>query len=221
MPGIEQARSWYPAADPVHGFDHVLRVYRLAETIAAAEGADLKIVCAAALLHDASGSAGQEDAGENANRFAHQQHSAAFAGQVLRVEGWDGARIAAVQHCILAHRFRDNTQPETVEAQVLFDADKLDAIGAVGVARAVAYAAQAGMPAYWPVSEQFLQTGQTIPGELHSAYHEFLFKLRKIEARLYTHSGRALAQARHRFMTDFFARLADEMGEAPPQLPGE
>jgi uncharacterized protein len=137
----------------------------------AVEGADVQIVRAAALLHDASGSAGQEDAGENANRFAHQQHSAAFAGQVLRVEGWDGARIAAVQHCILAHRFRDNTQPETVEAQVLFDADKLDAIGAVGVARCGLCCT--GGRRLVACIRQFLQTGQTIPGELRSAYHEF------------------------------------------------
>lgn len=221
MPDIEQAQSWYPAADPVHGFDHVLRVYRLAEAIAAAEGADLQIVRAAALLHDASGSASQEDSGENPNRAAHQQHSAAFAAQVLQAEGWPDMSIAAVQHCILAHRFRDNTQPETLEARVLFDADKLDAIGAVGVARAVAYAARAGIPAYWPASAQFMQTGQKIPGELHSAYHEYLFKLRKIEERLYTPSGRAMARERHRFMADFFTRLAVEMGELAFHLSGE
>ena len=55
MPTIEQARAWYTDSDPVHDFDHVLRVYRLAERLAEAEGADLTIVRAAALLHDAEG----------------------------------------------------------------------------------------------------------------------------------------------------------------------
>ena len=57
MPTIDQARHWYPDLDPVHGFDHVLRVYRMAERLALAEGADIEIVHAAALLHDAEGSA--------------------------------------------------------------------------------------------------------------------------------------------------------------------
>ena len=56
MIDIETARSWYPANDPVHGFDHILRVYRMAERLAIEEGADLDIVHAAALLHDAQGS---------------------------------------------------------------------------------------------------------------------------------------------------------------------
>ena len=56
MPTLEQARSWYPASDPVHGFDHIQRVYRMAERLAVEEGADLEIVQAAALLHDAEGS---------------------------------------------------------------------------------------------------------------------------------------------------------------------
>ncbi len=132
MPTLEQARYWYTADDPVHGFDHILRVYRLAERLAGLEGADLEIVKAAVLLHDASL--------ETHVRGEHQVAGAEFARRVLEDEGWGEPRIQAVQHCIRAHRFRDDSeQPETIEAQVLFDADKLDAIGAIGVARAVAY----------------------------------------------------------------------------------
>ena len=80
-----------------------------------------------------------------------------------------------------------------------------------GVARAVAYAAQAGLPAYWPASEQFLQTGQKIPGELHSAYHEYLFKLSKLKDRLWTPAARRIAEGRHQAMAQFFTELAEEL----------
>jgi uncharacterized protein len=208
MPTIEEARHWYPDVDPVHGFDHVLRVYRLAERLARFEGADAQIVLAAVLLHDAQGSS----AGQAAARLDHQHASAEFAGQVLQAEGWPAERIAAVQHCIRAHRFRDeHEQPATLEAQVLFDADKLDAIGAIGVARAVAYAALAGQLAYADPSPRFLESGQLAPGEPHSAYHEYLFKLRKLKERLYTPAAREIADQRHAFMMEYFDRLGKEI----------
>jgi uncharacterized protein len=117
-----------------------------------------------------------------------------------------------VEHCIRAHRFRDRREPpQTIEAQVLFDADKLDAIGAVGVARAIGFAVQAGQPAYATPSAQFLATGEMAPGEPHSAYHEYLFKLRHIKERMFTGTGRKLAEERHRFMAAFFESLAEEM----------
>ncbi|MBN1149351.1 MAG: HD domain-containing protein [Anaerolineales bacterium] len=212
---IAAARSWYPQADPVHGFDHVLRVYRLAERLALAEGADLEIVRAAALLHDVQVSAAPAAGGQaGAGRPGHQHGAAQFARRVLQAEGWTEERISAVEHCIQAHRFRDASQPpQTLEAQVLFDADKLDAIGATGAARAIAYAAHAGQPFYSPPSTRFLESGQEEDGEPHSAYHEYLFKLRKLKERLHTETARALAQERHRRMTDFFEQLALEAGE--------
>jgi len=208
MPNIEQARSWYPNDNPVHGFDHIIRVYRLAEKIALAEGADLEIVRAAALLHDV----GSDQGPNNDARGNHQLHSADFAAQILSEEGWSPERIEAVQHCIRAHRFRDNQeQPQTVEAKILFDADKLDAIGAIGVARAVAYAAMAGQPIYAPPSELFLQKGITENGEPHSAYHEYLFKLHNIKERLYTPTAQRMAVERDKFMTIFFEHLIAEI----------
>lgn len=210
MPTIEQARDWYPADDPVHGFEHVLRVYAMAERLAQAEGADLEIVRAAALLHDAgNGLAVQAD--DLALRQSHQHASAEFAARVLRLEGWPEARVSAVQHCIRAHRFRDDSEPPvTLEAKVLFDADKLDAIGAIGAVRALAFAMRAGQPAYAPPSEQFLRSGQTEAHEPHSAYHEYRFKLVKLKERLFTSSAREIAEERHQTMVDFFERLAEE-----------
>ena len=217
MLSIETARGWYPASDPVHGFDHVLRVYSMVEQLSKVEGADIEILRAAALLHDADGS---QQPNKNANlveskeqqRAEHHTAAAEFARQVLEVEGWPAERIDAVQHCIRAHRFRDDREkPQTLEARILFDADKLDAIGAIGVARAIAYSVQSGSPIYNQPSEQFMQTGQKEPDEAHSAYHEYLYKLRALKERLFTPSARLIAEERHRFMSQFFERLSAEL----------
>jgi uncharacterized protein len=205
MPTIEQACTWYTDSDPVHDFDHVLRVYRMAERLAGSEGADLTIVRAAALLHDAEGAT---PGGES--RADHHHASAEFAAQVLAAEGWDAERIAAVQHCIRAHRYRSTEAPQTIEAKVLFDADKLDVLGAIGVARVIGYATLAGTPWYEVPSQQFIDTGREVPGENHSAYHEHLFKLRKVPDRLFTVTARAIAEERLQYLEEFFERLIDE-----------
>lgn len=210
MPEIDAARLWYPVDDPVHGFDHVLRVLHMAERLARQEGADVELVCAAVLLHDAVDPTAAAQPHAEA-RLDHHQASARFARQVLQSEGWSDERIAAVEHCIRAHRFRDDReQPQTLEAQVLFDADKLDAIGAIGVARAVAYAAAHNQPAYAEPSEQFRQTGSLQPGEPHSAYHELVFKLANLKDRMFTASARQVAEERHQYMLAFFERLREE-----------
>jgi uncharacterized protein len=206
MPTLEQARAWYAGADPVHDYDHILRVYRMAERLARAEGADLEIVRAAAILHDAEGTTPG-----GAERANHHHSSAEFAAEILGAEGWPAERIAAVQHCIRAHRYRDNREPPaTVEARVLFDADKLDVLGAIGACRTAAYAALDGQPFFAVPSPRFIASGEKEPGEPHSAYHEFLFKLRKIKDRLFTSTARALAEQRHAYLQEFFDRLQAE-----------
>jgi len=208
MPTIEQARTWYQEADPVHDFDHVLRVYRIAERLATAEGADLEIVHAAALLHDSRGSA---PGGSGTERLEHHLTSAVFAREVLLIEGWPEERIQAVQHCIRAHRFRHNGEkPQTLEARVLFDADKLDVLGAIGAARTIAYGALDGNPPYTEPSEQFIQTGKAEPGEVYSSYHEYLFKLSKVKDLIFTESGKKLAESRHAFLVQFYEELQAE-----------
>ena len=208
---LERARSWYPASDPVHGFDHIERVYFMAQRLAAEEGCDVEIVSAAALLHDAEGSQPTDDTA----RLSHQHTSADFARQILLAEGWQEQRIEAVLHCIRAHRFRDECeQPQTPEAQILFDADKLDAIGAIGVARAIAFSMQAGQPVYSQPSARFLQSGRLEPGEAHTAYHEYLFKLSKLKERLYTPAAMRIAEGRHQAMAQFFEELTAEMNGA-------
>lgn len=227
MPTIEQARDWYTSSDSVHDFEHVMRVYHLAERICQAEGADLEIVRAAVLLHDIhvptrkEEGSGQPEKGTHLNeassrqRTRHHFQAALFARQVLAEEGWSEERISAVEHTIRAHRFRDDSeQPETLEAKILFDADKLDAIGAIGAARAIAYAVQASQPIYTQPSDQFIKYGKPLAGESHSAYHEYIFKLSKLKERLFTPTAKSIARERHDFMAKYFQRLRDEISGA-------
>jgi len=207
MPTLDQARQYYLHADPVHDFAHILRVLALAERIGQAEGADLEILRAAVLLHDAAGA--EPDAqGERPN---HQHAAADFARTVLTTEGWSPDRTEAVLHCIRAHRFRGAERPHSLEAKILFDCDKLDVLGAIGVARTVAYAALAGQPLLQLPSEKFKQTGEKEPGEPHTPHHEFLFKLRHVKDRLFTPTAQALAEARHRYLVAYFDQLTLEL----------
>ncbi len=209
MPTVEAARAWYEEDDPVHGFDHVLRVLEMAERIGREMGADLEILSAAALLHDAAGAA-PSATGEGGSRQTHEAASAEFAGLVLQEEGWSEDRIEAVTHCIRAHRYRGREAPSTLEAQILFDADKLDVLGAFGIARTLGFAMQAGQPVYARPSRRFLERGDREPGEPHSAYHEYLFKLRNVPGRLFTVQARRVAEERMQLLDAFFAQLASE-----------
>lgn len=204
---LQSVHSLYPFADPVHGFDHIERVYRLCKVIGSEEGADMEILLTAALLHDCDGS----DPASQKNRAEHHLLSAERAGGILRAMDWKEGDIQKVQHCIRAHRFRKSEEPHTIEAKALFDADKLDVIGAIGIARTIGYAVQAGEPIYCKPSEQFLTTGKLSEGEHHSVYHEYLFKLRNVHHTLYTETGRKLALGRHAFLDVFFKQLEDEV----------
>ena len=203
---LNDARQWYSADDEVHGFGHIERVYRLCEQIGSAEEADMEILLTAALLHDAQGS----HPGEGA-RNDHHIRSAEFAGKLLAEMGWAESRIQAVQACIIAHRYRKEDVPQSLEAKVLFDADKLDVLGAIGVVRALAYAFQVNVPAFSEPSPSFLNSWEKQPGEPHSAYHEYLFKLKKISSILLTPAARIIAESRQKFLNDFFEELAAEL----------
>lgn len=194
---IEQARRQYQEADAIHDFDHVLRVLALAERLAQAEGADWEIVRAATLLHDAA-RGGTAD---------HAQAGAELARQLLA--GHPPEKVEAVAHAIAAHRFRSGPAPQTPEAKVLHDADKLDAIGAIGVARAFACGGHEGRRLWAQVPPGYQETEAT-PHE-HTPVHEYRIKLSKIQERLLTDSARRLAEERHAFMVAFFERLEREI----------
>jgi len=206
---IEEAKAYYLPADSAHAFDHVLRVLALAERLARAEGADAEIVRAAALLHDLTRA--EEDAGRDAD---HAISSAARAREILHARGVAPARIEAVAHAIAAHRFRGTLTPQTLEAQILFDADKLDSIGAIGVARAYAVAGALNQRLWSEVAPDASATRAQHNAQ-HTPVAEFVVKLSKVRERLFTATARQIAEERHAFMVEFFARLEREVrGEA-------
>ena len=198
MISIEIARSLYDGADAAHAFDHVLRVLALAERIARAEGADEEIVRTASLLHDIA-----------RNEPDHHVRGAQRARELL--EGHAPDRVHAVCHAIEAHRFRQGPEPATLEACCLFDADKLDAIGAIGVARAIAYGSTHGSR-LWSQPLSQIELHRPAPtGMDYTPSHEFVYKLARLQGLLTTRSARQIAAQRHEVMKAFFQRLDAEV----------
>ena len=204
MISADEARRFYPASgDPAHDFDHVLRVASLAERIARAEGADVEIVRAAALLHDVA-------RGDRSDRD-HAEAAADRARDILKAH--PSERVEAVAQAILQHRFRSGPPPRSLEARCLFDADKLDSIGAIGVARAFAYSGVIGQRLWDEIEPDYADRfarGEARPGE-HTSHHEFVVKLSRLRDRMTTPTGRAIADERHAVMVSFYDRLAREI----------
>lgn len=202
---IDQARQYYHEAESAHDFDHVLRVYTLAERIAQAEGANLDIVRAAALLHDISRA--DED---NHGAGDHALLAAERAKKILMERGISENNADAVAHAIASHRFRTATPPQTLEAKVLFDADKLDSIGAIGIARAYAISGALNQKLWSEVSSDAMATRDQHNSD-HSAYAEFVVKLSRVRERIHTSTAKQIAEERHAYMSDFFERLGKEI----------
>jgi uncharacterized protein len=204
-----EARALYSAGDAAHDFDHVLRVTRLAGRIAGAEGADVTVVRLAALLHDVPV---QTDAAGNPVRRAHQLAAAAFARELLAQRGLAATQVANVVHCIEAHRFRDRAvTPQTLEARCLYDADKLDSIGAIGVGRAFAFAGAHDARLWTEPWRQAPPDDAKPEGAEYTPVHEFVYKLQRLLATLHTDTARAIGAERHQFMMSFYDRLDAEM----------
>jgi uncharacterized protein len=202
---ILQARvkDLFEAARGSHAWDHTLRVFRLCEKIGRAEKADMDVVRVAALLHDI-GRSRQDD---SSGRVCHARKGAEMAVEMIRDLPLTDARKQNILHCIRSHRFRGDHPPETKEAAVLFDADKIDAIGAVGVARAFLFAGEVGARLHNPDIRP--QDGRPYSAD-DTGYREYRLKLCKIKGCMRTDTGRVLAGERHRFMEEFFTRFLNE-----------
>jgi uncharacterized protein len=199
----EEALTFFRSARGSHDWDHTERVYRLSQRIGRKEGADLGVLALAALLHDI----GREEEDRTRGRVCHARGGALKARAILKRLGGDRATIAAVDHCIATHRFRRGGAPRSLEARVLFDADKLDSIGAVGVGRAFLFAGEVGARLHDPL----IDVRKTRPYTRDdTAYREYLVKLSRVRDRMTTREGRRLAAGRHRYMAGFFARLDKE-----------
>lgn len=198
----EKAEGFFGDVNPAHDWLHVQRVHELALKISESEEADTEIVEAAVFLHDIGREL--EDDGEIEN---HAKWGAEKAGEILKDEGYGEEFIQEVQHCIRSHRYSKDPEPATLEAKVLSDADNLDALGATGIARTFTYGGEHGSVIAdpdLPASEDEREEGITSVNHLEK-------KILNLKNRMYTDTGRRIAEDRHEYVEDFLQRFRQEM----------
>ncbi|OAQ53224.1 hypothetical protein HTG_07035 [Natrinema mahii] len=200
----DRARTYFEDAPPAHDWHHVQRVDRLAETLCERhpEPADERVVRLAVYCHDVGRT--KEDRGEIDD---HATWGAREAERILDDCGADAATIERVQHCIRAHRYSNDVDPETLEAKLVSDADNLDALGAVGVARTFAHGGAIGEPIHDPATPPAADgtdAGLTQYNHVHK-------KLLELPDRMYTDAGRDLAADRVGFVREYLGRFDDEV----------
>ncbi|WP_254521927.1 HD domain-containing protein [Natrinema caseinilyticum] len=206
----DRARTYFEDASPAHDWHHVRRVEALAETLVDRHGrpVDERVVRLAVVLHDIGRA--HEDRGEIDD---HATWGAREAGRVLRNLDGDRNTIERVQHCVRAHRYSNEVEPETLEAKVVCDADNLDALGAVGIARVFAHGAEIGNPihdAARATAERDAGTGDGVTQRDH-----FYEKILDLPERMYTDPGRDLAADRAAFVRRYLERFdAEVAGDA-------
>ena len=196
--------------DSAHDAEHVRRVLFLALEIAEAEpAADRDVLIAACLLHDI----GREEQFRDPS-LCHARVGAEKAYRFLAGQGFPEPFAAHVRDCVRTHRFRSGDPPATIEARILFDADKLDVTGAIGMARTFFYAARAGQPLYTLLPDGTVSDGTAEePKGCHSVLREYKFKLEKIYDRFLTPRGAEMARRRQAAMVSIYESVLAEARE--------
>ena len=190
--------------DGSHDRSHLLRVWQNATAIAVREPrCDQAVLTAAVILHDCVAVEKDSPLRSKASRLA-----ASRARTILAEQGWAAPPIDATAHAIEAHSFSAGIAPETVEARILQDADRLDAIGAIGIARCFYVAGRMGSGLYDP-ADPSAATRQL--DDQSFALDHFGAKLFKVAGNFKTEAGQAMAEARTRTMRDFVRALLDEL----------
>ncbi|QQC67351.1 HD domain-containing protein [Paraburkholderia ginsengisoli] len=207
-PFQDLARTLQPHAfddngDGSHDTSHLQRVWKNAATIHAEEGGDAQVLFAATLLHDCVAVEKNSPLRAQASRL-----SADKAAGVLRSLGWPEAQVEAVAHAIAAHSFSAGIAPATLEAQSLQDADRLDAIGMLGVARCFYVAGRLGRALYDPADPHATQ--RPLDDTRYTLDH-FQTKLLKLASGFQTATGARLAAIRHARLQRFVDEFADEI----------
>ena len=162
------------------------------------------VLSVAALLHDV----GRCHQDTSRGAVCHAQQGAQMAAEMVADLPLTEAQRGNVVHCVRAHRFRKEPHPETIEARVLFDADKLDAIGAVGIARTYQFAGEVGARLHNPNHDV---SNTRAYSRDDTGFREYQVKLRHIKDRMLTNAGRRVAAERHHFMVRFFERFLEEI----------
>lgn len=187
--------------DSAHDPEHIYRVLYSALQIAKTEeNVDYDVLITACLLHDIGRKEQFED-----SALCHAEVGAKKAYQYLLNNGFSDDFAQKVKRCIITHRFRKSRQPETLEAKILFDADKLDVTGAMGIARTLMYKADMQEPIYRLLPDGTVSDGtdDTEP----SFFREYKVKLEKLYDRFYTEAGAQMAQQHQAVAAAFYEEL--------------
>jgi uncharacterized protein len=188
---------------PAHDFIHVARVAETARRIGLAEGADLDIVVPAALLHELFNYPKSHPESHRSGEVCAEQ-----AVDVLHQNDCPPRLIDPIRECVRIHAFSRGLVPETIEGKVLQDADRLDAIGAIGIARCFATCAEMAVPFYQP-EDPFCRSRE--PDDKRWGLDHFYRKLLRIPDGLHTATARVIAGDRVRFIETFLAQLSEEI----------
>lgn len=188
-----------------HDWEHTERVFKLCQHIKnTVEEVNNDILTLAAILHDI----GREEQDNAKGKVCHAKVGAEIARQILEENNISKDIVEGVVHCIETHRYRGDKEPESIEAKILYDADKLDSIGAVGIGRAFVFAGEIGAKVHNKGVDISKTKSYT---EEDTAYREFMVKLKFIKKKMMTEEGKRLAKERHKFMKKFFKRLDMEV----------
>ena len=178
-----------------HDFQHSLRVLKTALKIAQNyPQANIDVIKAACILHDI----GRVKPGD------HSENSSEMAREILDEIGYDEKLTDHVSECIRTHSFRKGIIQDTIEAKILFDADKLDALGAVGIARTIQYAAENGQPVAISKNDPNFNN-------FHTPFHEYECKLKRLPDIMLTQVGINLSRERLLIMESFFNELEKDV----------
>lgn len=214
MPNIDADEPWSTrflqllqqnsTVDAAHNPMHIRRVVTNARRLTDAEGADWLVVMPAAWLHDCV-----TIPKNSPNRTHASQLAAKQALLWLEALAWPHGRIDEIAHAIEAHSFTAGIQPRTLEAQVLQDADRLDALGAVGLARTLMLGAEMKREFYHPTDP--FSTSRNPDDAVYTLDHLYC-KLLTLEGTMQTRTGKDEAHERTLFLRRFLEQLAREIG---------
>ncbi len=193
------------ADNSAHDSLHIYRVLYQAMKIARHYEVDMDVLIAACLLHDIGRKAQFAD-----KRICHAVEGGKLAYAFMQELGWEEERCRHIRDCVTTHRFRSDNPPKTLEAKILFDADKLDVTGALGIARSLAYEGQMGEPLY-RVKDAFQIDTDFSKEAPPSFLKEYNFKLIKLYDRFYTPEAAQIAQKRKALMEAYYAELLEEI----------
>jgi uncharacterized protein len=207
---LQKAKALYDNGDPGHDLAHVQRVMAACERLGAREGASVEILLAAAIFHDAVNLPKNHPERLDASRLAAEK-SKIFLGEC----GFAESEIERVATAILEHSYSLGRKPSTIESAVLQDADRLDALGAVGIMRAVACGSKMGAAFYDPLD--LLAVDRSLDDKKFTIDH-FFTKLFQLPRLMNTESARDEADRRVEFMRQFLSQLQSEL--ASPQAAG-